>query len=140
MGRVDDGALAGDGFEPVLDDADLLEQRGKLPHDPVRHALHAKDQPDGKGDGSGGHGFEPPQPERQRCHREQEEGVERVEGNCQQGDKPHLPMDGAEESIHAVAGISVLALGMGKHLDRRDVGVAVDNPPGHQRAGLGLLL
>ena len=85
-------------------------------------------------------GFDPPQPERQRGHREQQQGVERVEGNCQQGDKAHLPMDGVEEVSMPSAGIAVLAVGMGEHLHRGDVGIAVDDPAGHQRAGVRLLL
>ena len=56
-----------------------------------------------------------------------------------QRDEAHLLVHGVEEALHAVAGIGVLALGMGEHLDRLDVGVAVDDAPGHDRAGVGLL-
>jgi hypothetical protein len=53
---VDQAVFAGDGLEPVLHRADVLEKGGQLPHDPVGHALQAQDQPDGERDRPGGHG------------------------------------------------------------------------------------
>ncbi|MNL14113.1 hypothetical protein D3C87_1350430 [compost metagenome] len=72
--------------------------------------------------------------------REKQRAVHQRDGGLQERDHAHLLVNRAQEAIHGFAGIALLAPGMGEELDRGDIGVAVDDPAGHQRTGIGLRL
>ena len=120
--------------------ADILEQRRHFPHDPLRHAPEPQHQADDHGDRADRHHLAEPQPDRKRRDREQKQRVQHVEHAIELGDQTHRPVDRVEEARHAFLGEGGLALGMREQLHRLDVGVAVDDAPGHRRAGVGLFL
>ena len=128
----------GDRLETVLHHADVLEEAGDLPHDPVRHALQAQHEAHRQGDGAGRHRIDRPQPQRGGGDREQQGRVETVERHGQQRHEAQLLAHRVEEVRHAFLRVAVLAVGMREHLHGRDVRVGVDDAPGHHRARVRL--
>ena len=140
LGRVGHGGCLCQGADAVLHRADVFKQAGKFPHDPVADARQAQRHGD-----DGGHracaGFAArPQPQRQPAGREHQQHDERVIDDLKRADQAHLHLAGDLERLHRFAGVGRFALAVGKELDGGDVGVGVGHAPGHQAAGVGLLL
>ncbi len=133
-----DAALARNGLDAVLDDADVLEEAGHFPDDPLRHGLDAQREADGKGDGPGGDGIVVPQRDRDGGHGEDQHAREDLQRRCHERRQAHGAVDRVQHPGHAFLGIAVLAVVMGEELDGGDVCVAVHHPAGDQRAHIGL--
>ena len=70
--------------------------------------------------------------------RGEQDAVHGGDGHLQHRHQPHLAVHRAQELVHRLPRIAFLAARVREELDRRDVGVAVDDAPGHQRARVGL--
>ncbi|MNY06307.1 hypothetical protein D3C86_1390580 [compost metagenome] len=124
----------------VIDRADIFEQRGDFPHDPLRHAVDAHGKADGDGDRTGRDRTLHPEIKTERCRGKQHDRIVEVDQDVEAGNLAHLAVNGSKKHVHALTRISFLAARMGKQLDRRDVGVAVDDTARHHRARIGLFL
>ena len=137
-GPVDDRVRPRQRTHAVLDRADVFEQRGHLPHDPVRDAVQAQRhgtrrrhradadvaaRPEQQG-GAGG--------ARDQRH------AERVVRGLEAADEPHLRVRGLHELLHRVAHVTGFAARVREQLHGRDVGVRIGDPARHQRARIGL--
>ncbi len=124
----------------VIDRADILEQRRNFPHDPLRHAVDTHGKTDRDGDRADGDSARQPQIDSESADREKGDTVVCVDEYVEERNLPHLPVNSAQEFVHARAGVCLLPPCMGEELDRAYVGVAVDDAPGHHRARVGLFL
>ena len=140
IGRVEHGALARHRLHAVLHRADVLEQAGHFPHDPVRHALQAQRHRRGRSHCADTHLPLRPEPQRHPCHAGRQPHAERVIDDLEGADEPHLAVAGVHEFLHGGACETGLALRMGKQLDGGDVGICIGHAAGHQRARIGLRL
>ena len=135
---VGDGPVGGEAAHAVANGADMLEQVRHFPHDPLAHAVELEHQAHSGGDSPRADGPIAPEHDaqagdggKQRCIQQIQAGVEAV-------DAPHLGIHGAQEGAHGIARIVGLALGVGKQLDRADIGISIHHAPGHLRALVGL--
>jgi len=124
----------------VIDGADVFEQRGDFPHDPLRHAVDAHGKAYGNGNRAGRDRTLHPEIKTERGRGKQHDRIVEVDQDVEAGNLAHLAVNGSEKHVHALTRISFLATRMRKQLDRRDVCIAVDDTPRHHRARIGLLL
>ena len=138
-GLVLDEARQRDRCDAVLYGADILEQAGHLPHDPLRHAPQADDETDRRRDRADGHHLAEPKPYAEAGDCREAQRVQQVEQPVEGRDHAELAVDGLEEVTHAFSGVGRFAAGMAEQLDGLDVRVAVDHAAGHHRPRIGLL-
>ena len=124
--------------DAVLHGADVLEQAGHLPHDPVRDAVQPQRHRRGRRDRADAHLALRPQPDRHAGGGGDQAHRQRMVDDLEAADQPHLPVGGAQEVLHRAAGEAGLAVGVGEQLDGADVGVGVGDAAGHQAARVGL--
>ncbi len=122
----------------VVDSADVFEERCHFPHNPLRHAVDAHGQTDRHRNRADGHRAVQPEPDAEGGNEELDDRIVDVDADVEERNLPHLPVHGAEEGIHSLPRIDLFAARVGEQLHRRDIGVAVDDPARHQRAGIRL--
>ena len=130
----------GQGGDAVLHDADVLEQRGHLPHDPVRHAVDLQDHGHDRGDRAGADEPVPPEPQRVTARRQDQACHQCLVDDLELADQAHLAVARVLEILHRGAGEPRLALGVREEFDGGDVGVGVGHASRHRGAGVGLFL
>ena len=136
--RINDGNGFVEHRHAVIDDADILEEAGDFPHDPLRHRLHAQGEADRHCHRAGAD--EVTGPEKDACARDQEneQRIVEIDNDVETGDEAHLSVDGIKEAGHRVLRVGLLAARVGKELHGLDVGVGINDAAGHHRAGIGL--
>ena len=137
---VDHGARTRERADAVLHGADVLEQRGHLPHHPVRHAVQAQRHRSGRRECPHADLAAHPQPQRHTRGRHDQAHAQQVVDHLEAADQAHLPVHRAQEFAHRAAGKAGFAPPMREQLDGGDVGVGVRDAPGHQRTRVRLLL
>ncbi len=128
---IRDADRLGDGFQAILDHADVFENAVDHPHDPTRHIDDANRQPGGQGDGADTDQRLTPQPQGQRGGADDQEAVERGDHGVHLSDDAAGQLGFFRLLADRFAGILLLEVGVREQLERGDVGVAVDDAP-HQ--------
>ena len=108
--HVQHGARARQRFHAVLHRADVLEQAGHLPHDPVRHALQAQRHGGGCGHRANTNRPLRPQPQRHTRHTRCESHAQRVVDDLERTHQPHLGVARGHEVLHRGARKTGLAV------------------------------
>ncbi len=123
---------AGQGCHTVLYGADVLEQRGHLPHDPVRHAINTQRHGGNRRHRAGADLTLMPQPQgiTARCHDQCDHQC--LIDDLELADQAHLAQAGLLEILHRRACEMRFAFGVGEQLHRGDVGVGIRDTPGHR--------
>jgi hypothetical protein len=122
----------GQGRHAILNGADVLEQRGHLPHDPVGHAVDPQRHGGNRRHRTGADLSLMPQPQRvtacghDQCHHQG------LVDDFELADQTHLAKTGLLEIFHRRPCEVRFAFGVGEQLHRGDVGVGVRDTPGHR--------
>ncbi len=135
--RVDKRVRPGDRLHAVLHRTDILEQRGDLPEDHVRHLVEAQHQRGGDRNRPDRDRAPAPQIDAEPGNRDDEGAVHGRQRHHQPGHGAGEIEEGVDMDAEAIQHEAVLALGAGEELDRLDVGVAVDDAPRQARTRLG---
>ena len=140
VGPVDHGVGTRQRGDAVLHGADLFEQRGHLPHHPMRDAVEPQRHRRRRRDRADTRLSACPQPQRDAGRADDQAHGERVIDDLEAGHHAHLPIDGLQEFGHRALRIARFALRVREQFDRRDVGVRVGDAPRHHRSRVGLHL
>ncbi|MND61060.1 hypothetical protein D3C80_523060 [compost metagenome] len=131
-GRIRYLGAAGEGGHAVLHGADVFEQRGYLPHDPVRHAVDTQGHGGDRRHRPGADLAQVPQPQRIAAGSNDQAHHQRLVDDFELADQTHLAKTGLLEVLHGCAREVRFAVGVREQFHRGDVGVGVRNPPGHR--------
>ncbi len=131
IGQVGDGDRLGDGLQAVLHHADVLEDAVDHPHDPARHVDDADHQASGQGDGTHGDQRLAPQPQGKAGGGDHQQAIEGGDDHVHAGDHPGGQLGFLGLLADCLTRVLLFVVGVGKQLQRCDVGVAVDDTP-HQ--------
>jgi hypothetical protein len=134
IGPVGERDRPGDGHHAFLDHADVLEDRCDLPAHP---AGDVDDLPGERQRHRHGPDLDlalRPQHQRERAGGRHHRRVERGQAEAEQRVEPQRAIEQLGVVIDGVAHIGVLLARAGEQLHRKNVGVAVDDAPGQQRA------
>ena len=110
--------------------AEVLEERGKRPHDPHGHGVQPKHQRRRRRHRADRADANGPEPDGVTDHRDHQHAVDRHQRKVGPGEEPHLGGEGPAPALDGLAREILLPPGMGEELHRLDIGVAVDDPPG----------
>ncbi len=130
--RILNLGAAGQGFHTVLYGANVLEQRGHLPHDPVRHAIDAQRHGGNRCNGTGANLTLVPQPQGITTCTHDQRNDQYLIDDLELADQAHLAKAGELEVLHCSTCEVRLAFGVGEQLHRGDVGVGIRDTPGHR--------
>ena len=129
---------AGKGAHAVLHRAHVLEERGSLPQNPVCQPIDAQGHRQRRRQRADANQPVQPQTNAQRRHRQGERHAQQMHADHNQAHQPHLAVHGAQKLFHRATGVFHFAAGVRKEFHRRDVGIGIDDAPGHQGARAGL--
>src|SRR5262249_60473765 len=113
----------------AVNGGNVFEVTGYASQDPPGHADDAQTEAGHGGDGT--YRDEPlaPEPNRQTGRRHHQTAIERIEHELHRGLQAQRRLVLRHLILERVAGIGILAIGVGEQLDGEDIGVAVDDAP-----------
>ena len=137
--RLADRLGARKGAHAVLHRAHVLEERGGFPQNPVCQTIDAQGHRQRRRQRADADLLRQPQMNALRRHRERERHAQQMDADHNQAHQPHLAVHGAQKTFHRAARVFHFAAGVRKEFHRGDVGIGIDDAPGHQGARTGLL-
>ena len=104
----------------------------------MRHAFHTQYESYSHSDRPYGHMPTRPKRNTDSTDRKQQQGVNQTQENIKTRHQTKLRIDRSEKTSHAVTSVFSFVAGVGKELDRHDVGVTVDHTARHLGALISL--